>query len=64
MRGRGMFARFRYNDLKGVAVIAADEGPVQFEWSGGLALRRAGVVRRSRTADTMREEVSGGKTIL
>jgi hypothetical protein len=64
VRGRGVFGRFRYNDLKGAAVIAADAGPMQIEWSGGVAWRCAGVVRRSTTADTMREKVGCGEKIL
>jgi hypothetical protein len=49
----GVIARFRYNDLKEAAVIAADAGPMQIERSGELACRCGGVVRRSTTADTM-----------
>ena len=64
MRELGVIVRFRYNDLKGAAVIAADAGPMQIEWSGGAACRCAGVVRRSTTADTMREKVGSGEKIL
>ena len=64
MRGRGGFARFRYNDLKGAAVIAADAGPMQIAWSGEGAWRCVGVVRRSTTADTMREKVGCDEKIL
>ena len=53
----GVIARFRYNDLKEAAAIAADAGPMQIEWSGEVAWRCAGVVRRSTTADTMRGKV-------
>jgi hypothetical protein len=49
----GVIARFRYNDLKEAAVIAADAGPMQIERSGELACRCGGVVRRSTTADKM-----------
>ena len=56
VRKLGVIARFRYNDLKEAAVVAADAGAMQIEWSGGVACRCAGVVRRSTTADTM-----GGK---
>lgn len=52
-----MIAHFRYKDLKEAAVIAADAGPMQIEWSGGVACRCAGVVRRSTTADTMGRKV-------
>lgn len=64
MRGRGVFARFRYNDLKGAAAIAADAGPMQIEWSGEVAYRCAGAVRRSTTADTMRGKVGCSEKIL
>ena len=45
VRELGVIARFRYNDLKEAAVIAADAGPMQIEWGGGVACRWAGVVR-------------------
>jgi len=65
VRELGVIARFRYNDLKGAAVIAADAGPMQIEWSGGAACRCVGVVRRSTTADTMHERIGrGGKILL
>ncbi len=53
----GVIARFRYNDLREAAVIAADAGPMQIEWRGGAACKCAGVVRRSATADTMSGKV-------
>ena len=53
VRKPGVIARFRYNDLKEAAVIAAGAGPMQIEWSGEVAYRCAGVVRGSTTADTM-----------
>ena len=48
---RGVFARFRFNDLK-EAARAADAGPMQIEWSEGPALRCVGTVRRSTADDT------------
>jgi hypothetical protein len=60
----GVFARFRYNDLKEAAVIAADAGPMQIEWSGGVAWRCAGVVPRSTTADTMGRKVGYDERML
>jgi hypothetical protein len=59
-----VFARFRYNDLKEAAVIAADAGLMQIEWSGGVACRCAGVVRRSTTADTMSRKVGYEERML
>jgi FixJ family two-component response regulator len=35
VRKLGVIARFRYNDLKEAAVVAADAGPMQIEWSVG-----------------------------
>jgi hypothetical protein len=64
VRELGLIARFRYNDLKGAAVIAADAGPMQIEWSGGVACRCAGVVRRSTTADTMGRKVGYDERML
>jgi hypothetical protein len=51
-----VIARFRYNDLKEAAVIAAGAGPMQIEWSGEVGCRCAGVMRRGATGDT-----TGGK---
>ena len=39
VREVGVIARFRYNDLKEVGVVAVDAGPMQIEWSGGMACR-------------------------
>jgi hypothetical protein len=64
VRELGVIARFRYNDLKGAAVIAADAGPMQIEWSGEGAWWCAGVVRRSTTADTMHEKVGCDEKML
>ena len=64
VRELGVIARFRYNDLKEAAVIAADAGPMQIEWSGGVAYRCAGVVRRSTTADTMGRKVGYDERML
>jgi len=50
--------------LEGAAVIAADAGPMQIEWSGGVACRSAGVVRRSTTADTMGRKVGYDERML
>jgi hypothetical protein len=36
VRERGVFARFRYNDLKGAARDCGGRGPMQIEWSGGM----------------------------
>ncbi len=64
MREFGVIARFRYNDLKEAAVIAADAGPMQIEWSGGVAWWCAGVVRQSTTADTMGRKVDYDERML
>ncbi len=57
VRELGVIARFRYNDLKEAAALAAGAGPMQIEWSGEVACRRAGVVRGTTTADTMGHKV-------
>jgi hypothetical protein len=57
-------ARFRYNALKGAAVIAAEAGPMQIEWTAGVACRRAGVARQSTTADTMGSKVGYDERML
>jgi hypothetical protein len=64
IRELGVITRFRYNDLTEAAVIAADAGPMQIEWSGGVACRCAGAVRRSTTADTMGPKVCYDERIL
>ena len=51
----GVFARFRYNDLK-EAARAADAGPMGIECREGLALRCAETVRRSTADSTARPE--------
>jgi hypothetical protein len=63
LQEHGVFARFRYNDLK-EAARAADAGPMQIEWSGEVACRCAGMVRRSTTADTMGRKVGNDERML
>ncbi len=53
-----MIARFRYNDLKEAAVIAADAGPMQIQWRKGAASSCAETVLQSATRDCMRPEGS------
>jgi hypothetical protein len=52
----GVFARFRYNDLK-EAARAADAGPMQIQWREGAASNCAESVLQSATRDSMRPEV-------
>jgi hypothetical protein len=52
----GVFARFRYNDLK-EAARAADAGPMQIQWREGAASDCAEAVLQSATRDSMRPEV-------
>jgi hypothetical protein len=59
-----VIARFRYNDLKEAAVIAADAGPMQIEWSGEVGCRCGGVVRRRTTGDTMGRKVGYDERML
>ena len=59
-----MIARFRYNDLKEAAVLAAGAGPMQIEWSGEVARGCAGVVWGTTTADTMGHKVDYDERIF
>jgi len=43
---------------------AADAGPMQIEWSGGVAYGCAGVVRRSATADPVGRKVGNDERRL
>ena len=45
----GVFARFRYNDLKEAPTIAADAGPMQIQWWEGAASSCAEAVPQSAT---------------
>ncbi len=49
----GVIARFRYNDLKEAAVVAAGAGPMEIEWWEGTVLTAAGTVLRSAKDDTV-----------
>jgi hypothetical protein len=51
----GVFARFRYNDLK-EAARAADAGPMQIQWWEGAAWSCAEAVLQSVIPDCMRPE--------
>ena len=51
----GVFARFRYNDLK-EAARAADAGPMQIQWWEGAASSCAEALLQSATRDCMRPE--------
>ena len=55
MRGRdlGVIARFRYNDLKQAAVVAAGAGPMEIEWWEGTLLTASGAALRSAKDDTV-----------
>jgi plasmid stabilization system protein ParE len=52
----GVFARFRYNDLKEAARFAADAGPMQIQWWEGAASSCAGAVLQSARRDCRRPE--------
>src|SRR2546425_410826 len=52
----GVFARFRYNDLKEAARDAGDAGPMQIQWWEGAASSCAEAVRQSATRDSMSPE--------
>ena len=54
----GVFARFRYNDLK-EAACAADAGPMQIQWWEGAASSCAEAVLQSATRNCMRPEAGG-----
>jgi len=59
----GVFARFRYNDLK-EAARRRTRAPMEIEWSGGVVWGCTGMVRRSTRADTMGRRVGDDEIML
>ena len=57
VRERGVFARFRYNDLK-EAARAVDAGPMQIQWWEGAWPSCAEAVPQSATGDSRSPEAS------
>jgi hypothetical protein len=53
MHEHGVFARFRYNDLKEAARDCGGRGPMQIQWWEGAASKCAETVPQSATRDGM-----------